>query len=130
MHTEIRKKRDALVGSIDQIRWCDDRRLMEENEEDVAPGGFISPFGWYVVGTTIGGNAIVVAFDDPAVYFAGHTWYGGAEINYQNLSGDRSWVCLPLTPEGVRKSLFRLAESIDVFIARASEIDATLDEID
>jgi hypothetical protein len=120
MHPEIRRKRDALVGSIDQIRWCDDRRFVAENAEDVAPGGFINPFGWYVVGTTVGGNAIVVAPHDPAVYFADHTWYRDGEINYQDLSGDRSWISLPLTPEGVRRSLFQLAESIDAFVARAA----------
>ena len=100
MHPEIRRKRDALVGSMDQIQWCDDRRLETENAEDVGPGGFINPFGWYVIGTTIGGNAIVVSADDPAVYFADHTWYAVDEIHYQNLSGDRSWIDLPLTAEG------------------------------
>ena len=62
---EIRRKRDMLLRAQGQIRWCDDRGLLDENMADVAPGGCLNRFGWYVVGTTIGGNAIVVSEGDP-----------------------------------------------------------------
>ena len=68
---EIRRKRDALAQlACENVNWCDDQRLEDENMEGVGPGGDINPYGWYVVGTTIGGNAVVVGADDPGVYFA------------------------------------------------------------
>src|SRR5687768_15874479 len=71
---EVRRKRDALAGVTCQVNWCDDGLLEDENMAGVGPGGDLNPFGWYVVGTTGGGNAIVVRVDDPGVYFADHEW--------------------------------------------------------
>ena len=53
-------------------------------------------FNWWVVGTTIGGNAIVVGDDDPGVFFADHTWYFEDTVSYQDLAGDGTWIDLPL----------------------------------
>ena len=105
----------------DIVRWCDDARLAEENVAEVAPGGYLNPFSWYVVGPTIGGNAVVVSDHDPRVRFADHTWYGAGQIEYQDLAGDRSWKTLPYTSEGVAASLFPLAASADDFAARGGD---------
>ena len=41
-------------------------QLNGENMPGVGPGGDINPFGWYVIGTTGGGNGVVVHSDyDP-----------------------------------------------------------------
>jgi hypothetical protein len=70
---EIRRKRDELaLVACRQVCWCDDQALAGENMPGVGPGGDVNPFGWYVVGTTGGGNGIVVRADDPGVYFADH----------------------------------------------------------
>lgn len=156
---EIRQKVAALAGAPRQIIWCDDsdglREIDDENMEGVGPGGWLNVFGWYVVGTIGGsGNAIVVGVDDPAVYYAGHEWYGGDDVvNFQDFGGSGSrlvsstirnwdgtervverlkaeWVEVPYTAEGVRQSLFPLASSIDDFRARAEEIGTLIDKID
>ncbi|HTN00625.1 hypothetical protein [Planctellipticum variicoloris] len=152
---EIRRKRDALAGAPDQVNWCDDDDLNGENMEGAGPGGWLNVFGWYVVGTIGGsGNAIVVGVDDPAVYYAGHDWYGGDDVvNFQDFGGSGAhlvsstfrnwdgtervverlkaeWVEVPYTAEGVRQSLFPLASSIDDFRERAEEIGALIDKID
>lgn len=155
---EIRRKRDALAGAIDQVNWCNDDDLEGENMEGAGPGGWLNVFGWYVVGAIGGsGNAIVVRADDPAVYYADHEWYGGditdTTVDFQdfggsgarlvsseitNWNGERrvvqrlhaDWVSVPFTADGVRRSLFQLAPSIDEFRKRADEIDALLDQID
>jgi hypothetical protein len=152
---EIRRKRDALVGSPDQVDWCDDDGLNNENMEGVGPGGWLNVFGWYVVGSIGGsGNAIVVRADDPGVYYAGHEWYGGDDVvNFQDFGGsgarlvsstyknwdgqervkerlDADWVEVPFTAEGVRRSLFQLAPSIEEFCERADEMGALIDRID
>jgi hypothetical protein len=108
---EIRRKRDALAGAPCQVNWCNDRDLDDENMEGVGPGGDLNPFGWYVVGTTGGGNAIVVRADDPGVYFADHEW-----------DADN-------TADAVRRALLPLAPSIEEFRRRVVEIDARLDKI-
>ena len=109
---EFRRKRDELaMVACRHVKWCDDQWLNDENMEGVGPGGDLNPFGWYVVGTTDGGNAVVVRADDPGVYFADHEW------------------CDDGTAEGVRRELIPLAPSIEEFRQNLVEIDARLDKI-
>lgn len=109
---EIRRKRDELATvDLQYAYWCDDDELDAENMPGAGPGGWINPFGWYVVGTTGGGNGVVVGVDDPGVYFADHEWCGDD------------------TAEGTRRELIPLAASIEEFRRNAVEIDARLDEI-
>ena len=79
-----------------QIRWCDSGRIEEENAAGVSPGGYLNQFGFWVVATTIGGNAIVVRKGDPAIYFADHTWYHEDTVSFEDLAGDGEWIDLPL----------------------------------
>jgi len=146
---EIRRKRDALAGAPDQVNWCDDDGLDGENREGAGPGGWLNVFGWYVVGSIGGsGNSIVVRADDPAVYYACHEWYGGdisnAAVDFQDFGGSGAhresvtrqdcqrakWMSVPFTAEGVRRSLFQLASSIDEFREKAEEMGALIDKID
>lgn len=126
----------ALVATLasvrTQIRWCSPERFASENDISAAPGRYLNRFGWSVIGTTIGGNAIVVRPGDPAIYFADHTWYGEDGAHYQDLKGDRSWISAPLNETTVERSLFRLAESASEFVraAEALAIDRLIDEID
>lgn len=127
----IRIKAFKRAGDC-QVRWCDERRLLEENEAGVSPGGDINLFGWWVIGTTVGGNAIVVRTDGAGVYFADHTWYTGSQIYFKDFSGDREWHSLPFDSDGVRRSLYRLAaddRECEKRIANG-ELDALLDSID
>ena len=109
---EIRRKRDELaLAASREVHWCDDRDLDGENMPGVGPGGDLNPFGWYVVGTTVGGNAVVVRADDAGVYYADHEW------------------CADDTADGVRRALVPLAPSIEEFRRSVVEIDARLDKI-
>ncbi len=75
----------------DEIGFCDQHSFSGENMADAAPGGYLNPFGYFVIGTTIGGNTIVISDSDPRVLFADHTWYGDNDINYQDHAGDGKW---------------------------------------
>lgn len=109
---EIRRKRDELaVVPCSNVNWCDDQRLRDENMPGVGPGGDLNPFGWYVVGSTGGGNAVVVRADAPGVYFADHEWDADD------------------TADAVRRALLPLAPSIEEFRRSVVEIDARLDKI-
>ena len=104
----IRQKRDQLAGAECDVNWCNDDDLSDYNMPGAGPGGDINPFGWYVIGTTGGGNGIVVRVDEPGVYFADHEWCGDE------------------TAEGTRRELIPLAPSIEEFL---DEITERLDEI-
>ena len=115
-----------------EIRFCDAESFDDENSSGVAPGGYLNPFGYYVIGTTIGGNAIVVSDVDPRVLFADHTWYGDDEINYQDHAGDGAWHAIPMTSDNVRRSLYELAPSRDEFLSRLRDgaVDFQIEAID
>ncbi len=126
---------ERCIASFDstEIRWCDNVQFARENMAGVSPGGFLNPFGYFVVGTTIGGNAIVVcSAGDGPIYFADHTWYSDSWIHYQDLAGDEDWKEMAISDENVKKSLYRLAEGWDAFIALLQEgrIDQTIEDID
>jgi len=121
---------ERLSSAPSQVRWCNDQRLREENADGVSPGGFLNRFGWWAIGTTVGGNAIVVRVDDPAVYFADHCWYSDEfGIHHEDLAGDKSWKEGVLDAEGIERSLFVLAMSDDDFVASSDKVDAILDAI-
>ncbi len=70
----LRKRDDELAVVFCQVHWCDDQQHHVENSSGVSPGGDLNPFGWFVIGTTGGGNGVVVHADEPGVYFADHEW--------------------------------------------------------
>jgi len=132
MSPEMLRRVAELSSVPTQVRWCDSKRFNEENAADVAPGEYLNRFGWYVIGTTIGGNAVVVRESDPAVYFADHAWFHQDRIDYKDLAGSGRWLEAPLTSENVAAALFKLANSIAEFVtlARSGQIDETIDRID
>src|SRR5688500_4138340 len=126
---EVKQKRDQLAASECNVTWCDDGRLDDENMDGAAPGGYLNRFGWYVIGTTGGGNAVVMSGDDPGVYFADYTWYDDKEIGFQDYRHDGKHVRPALKEPNVRRSLYPLAGSIEEFLANVAQIAVRLDKI-
>jgi len=122
----------CLPISSDEIRWCDEQRFLNENMEHVGPGGFLNPYGYYVIGTTIGGNAIIINHHDNIVSFADHTWYNEDSISYQDIAGDNEWYYLSYSSANVKKSLFTIAYTYGDFIKMLNngEIQKLINEID
>ena len=116
----------SLVG------WLDEESLFnDENREGTAPGGFLNRFGYYVIGSTVGGHAIVASDTDPRVTFADYTWYDDDEVDFKDLGGDGTWHALPLTGPNVRQSLYELASDRDEFLLKlqSGEIESLLEPI-
>jgi hypothetical protein len=126
---EIRWKRNRLEAVSNQVAWCDDRRLDDENMPEAAPGGYLNKHDWYVIGTTIGGNAIVVRANDPGVYFADYTWFDDDSIGFQDFRNGGEWITLEFNEENLRRSLHPLAPSIEGFVESIESIDKELDRI-
>lgn len=131
MSPGIEDRTRTLSSNPTQVRWCDKLRFAEENAPEVAPGGYLNRFGWLVVGTTVGGNAIVIREDESGVYFADHTSYPDSEVSYPNTSG-RGWTYEPLTADGVRRLLVTLAATDEEFAQQTAsgEIDERIGEFD
>ena len=121
----------AISPSV--VGWLDEEALFnEENSDGSAPGGFLNKFGYYVIGSTVGGHAIVVGEEDPRIAFADYTWYDEDEVDYQDLAGDGAWHALPLTAPNVRKSLYELASDRDEFLVKlqSGQIERVLEPIE
>lgn len=131
MSPTVENRIQHLSSNPTQVRWCDPQGYAEENAPEVAPGDHLNRFGWLVVGTTVGGNALVIREDEPGVYFADHTSYSDDEVGYPNRDG-KGWTYEPLTAEGVRRSLVRLADTDAEFarLAASGEMDEQIDVLD
>lgn len=114
------------------VRWCDEERFAAENSLGVNPGEFLNRYGYFVIGTTVGGNAVAVSDQSDAAVFADHCWYADDWIYYQDLQGSKEWVELPWSSENFLRSLFPLAESRGELIEkiRTGELRRVLDAID
>ena len=123
---------DCESCGSEEIGFCDSESFDGENINGAAPGGYLNPFGYYVIGSTIGGNTIVISDADPRVLFADHTWYGDDEINYQDHAGDGEWHTIPLNADNVRHSLYELAANRKEFLShlRDGTIDRKIEAID
>lgn len=113
------------------VTWADETRFIDENMPGVAPGGYLNRFGYFVIGTTVGGHAIVIGTDDPRVSFADYTWFSDNEIDYQDIGGDGEWHSLPLTLPNIQRSLYSLAADRDQFLLCLAngDVDRVLDPI-
>ena len=108
--------------------WVDEDGFIAENTER-SPGAIISRFGYWVVGTTVGGNAITLSSKDSAVRFCDHTgWY---EDNLC-FASKRDYVERPYNDENVRLAQIVLADNIEQLesILVAHQFDALIDQYD
>ena len=106
-------------------------QLREENGEGSAPGGFIFPFGYLVVATSVGGNAICFSAGDGKVYWADHTAFDGNEVAIQNRR-TQEWSYLPFSETNIPKALELLDDDMGHFLCRLlqDELDADLEALD
>lgn len=115
-----------------QIRWVDQERFEAENAPRVSPGEYLNRYGYEVIGTTIGGNAITKSPENERIFFVDHSWYSDRQICYEDLAGDGKWKTIPWSDENFATTLFELASDADDFESKLSSgaLDTTLDEID
>lgn len=113
------------------IRVKTAKGIVEENAEGVAPGGYISPHGYLVVATSIGGNAVCIECKTGATFWADRSSFSDDEISYENRSTG-VWVDLPFTAENVAKALVPVEYSLEVFIEKllTDQLEDFFDELD
>lgn len=89
--------------------------IIEENAPSTAPGGFLFPYGYIVIATSISGNALCVNQRTDAAYWADHDSFASDEVHFEERpSGQR--IDLPINPENIAKALVPLEPSLKVFL--------------
>jgi hypothetical protein len=104
--------RDGYIASGIRVKGFDG--LREENTNR-APGVQIRPYGYLVIATDVGGNAVVFSTAGEVLY-ADHTSYNNSdEINFEDRATGK-WQYVPWSPENVRRSMVLLSSSIETFL--------------
>lgn len=113
------------------VRIAGKDSLIDENGVGASPGGKLRKYGYTVIATDLGGNAIVCS-NNGKIYWADHTSYDNPEeISYDDHdTGERIYV--PWTESNVMESMRLVAESLDEFIdaVRSGKIEEVLEEFD
>ena len=104
--------------------------LREENK-NLTPGSQIRPHGYLVIGSSIGGNAVVFSTTGD-VLWADHTSYNNPnEIKFENRATG-AWEYVPWSAANLRRSMVHLSSSIETFMLDliAGKLTAQLDKLD
>ncbi|MFO1064849.1 MAG: hypothetical protein U0892_13370 [Pirellulales bacterium] len=108
--------------------WLDEDAYLTENTQ-LSPGAIISRYGYWVVGSTAGGNAITLSTHDSAIRFCDHTgWYE----NNLCFAAKQDYTERPYNDDNVRLAQIVVAENWTQFeaILVADELDLLLDQYD
>jgi hypothetical protein len=87
--------------------------IVAENLEAASPGQFIFPYGYLVVATSIGGNAVAFDAVEERVVWAYHDSFFDGLISFQGEGG--AWID---TPEYSREAVSRAVRVIDTDVER------------
>ena len=120
------------AASSEEVNWTDREDFKAENLPGVGPGGYLNRYGYFVFGTTVGGNAVVLCSSDDSVNYADHEWFSEDSIDYLDVSGDGKYHTLPYNHDNVRKALHELASDRESFVAGLLDgtVDQRLSELD
>lgn len=108
--------------------WIESEAFDRENREHV-PGAMICKYGYWVVGVTVGGNAITVSDHDSFVRFCDHTGWCDDHMCY---AAKQDYEERPYTADHVRDAQIVLANSyaeIDTLV-KTGALDDLIDQYD
>lgn len=106
--------------------------IEQEMFEDAAPGSYIRRFGYLVVATSIGGNAICFHSPSGKVFWADHVSFNSRCISFKERKTGEWKYLYEFTPENVEKALVLLSDNIESFLANllADRLTAQLEVLD
>ena len=104
---------DVIAAS--GVRLLPINAIEQEMAEGAAPGSFIRPFGYLIVATSIGGNAVCIHSATGKVFWADHDSFSDDSISYKDRASE-DWKYLhEYTPANVEKALVPLSNNIESF---------------
>lgn len=104
-----------VLGASD-VRLLPLDAIEQEIAEGAAPGSFIRPYGYLVVASSIGGNAICFHSPSGKVFWADHVSFAADCISFKDRATGQWKYLYEYTPENVEKALVPLADDIESFL--------------
>ena len=111
------------------IRYCEDERRFREENAELSPGAIISTFSFWVIGITIGGNAVTLCDHDQKVRYCDHTgWYD----DYTCYAAHQDYAERAYSQANVENAQVVLAETMDDFerMCIDGDMESMIDELD
>jgi hypothetical protein len=106
--------------------------IIGEMHPEAAPGGWIGSYGYLIIASSAGGNAVCLQSSTGKVFWADHESFADDSIGYQNRStGD--WVFFEeYSAERVEEAMVPLSESLEEFLTAllTDQLEETLDSLD
>lgn len=90
-------------------------QLRDENLSETSPGAYIFPFGFLVVGTSIGGNAICVDSRTSSVYWANSVDFLDDALSFEDKTSGE-WLELEYNYENILRALVHLGDDWEAFV--------------
>ena len=88
--------------------------IYQDIEEEVDPGGYISMYGFVVVGSSVGGNVFSLDAHKGGVYWVDHGTFCDDLITYEDRATGE-WHDVPFSKENIYKSMVLLNEDLFKF---------------
>ena len=105
----------ASLHPNSEVRWCNsEEHFLSENSPDSSPGFKINEFGYYIIGTTIGGNAISYCPNDDTFKFCDHTGWYEDFMSYE--SENEEYIESPYSKEAVSNAQVLISSSKEQFL--------------
>jgi hypothetical protein len=104
-----------VLGASD-VRLLPLDAIEQEMAEGAAPGSFIRPYGYLVVASSIGGNAVCFHSPSGKVFWADHASFASDCISFKDRITCQWKYIYEYTPENVEKALVLLADDIESFL--------------
>ena len=106
--------------------------IQDEMAEGAAPGSFVRPFGYLVVATSIGGNAICFHSPSGKVFWGDHVSFNTKSIKFKDRATGQWKYLYEYSPENVQKALVPLSDNIENFLSDllTDRLNAQLDALD
>lgn len=114
------------------INVCSFLSLIQENLEEANPGKYIYPFGYLVIGTSIGGNAICFHEQTGMVVWADRACFMPQQVAYKEQNTGK-WLYLEgYSDENVNKAMYTISDNIEQFLIDLlnDRLQELLDELD
>jgi hypothetical protein len=120
-----------IIG-VSGVRLLPLDAIEAEMSEGAAPGSFIRTYGYVIVATSIGGNAICFHSPSGKVFWADHTSFNSGSIAFKDRTTGEWKYLYEYTPENVAKALVLLSDNIENFLDAllTDRLNARLDALD
>lgn len=105
---------------------------IEQEMTTLAPGVFVRPYGYLVIATSVGGNAICLHNPSGRVFWADHDSFCADSISYKDRASGEWKYLYQYSAANVEKAMVLLADEIPSFLEDlfSDRLSDKLDELD